>query len=186
MEFRSKSIYFRYVETSDAAFINSLRADEQYNKYLSHVDDDISKQEQWIRQYKTREAAGEEFYFIIHRFDDVPIGTVRVYDFIGDKDSFSWGSWILNTNKTRYAALESAVLIYDFAFDELKFKRCHMNIRKGNSKVIDFHKNFGVKIVAETEEDFIGHFFAEDYKQTRPGIKKIIDEAPIASSQITL
>lgn len=178
MELKSKTIYFRLVETGDAAFINELRVDKQYNQYLSQVDDDLSKQEAWISAYKKREKAGEEFYYIIHRnIDSLPIGTVRIYDFIGDKDSFCWGSWILNENKTRYAALESALLVYDFAFGELGFKRCHMDIRKQNIKVIDFHKKFGVKIVGETSEDYVGHYFPEDYSLIKEDIKKVIELA---------
>ena len=176
MELKNKTIYFRLVEPADAAFINSLRVDKQYNQYLSQVDDDIAKQEQWIRQYKKKEQSGTEYYYIIHRnIDSLPIGTVRVYDFLGGRDSFCWGSWILNENKTRYAALECALLIYDFAFFELGFKRCHMNIRKENFKVIEFHKKFGVKIIGENEEDYLGHYFPEDYKLIREQIQHVVE-----------
>lgn len=176
MELKSKTIYFRQVEVSDAAFILNLRTDRTFNRYLSVVDDDLLKQKNWIEKYKDREANGEEYYFIIHRnSDSIPIGTVRVYDFIGNKESFSWGSWILNKNKTKYAALECALLIYDFAFLKLGFERCHMDIRKGNLKVIEFHKRFGVKIIGETHEDFLGHYYPADYFQVKNNIKKIID-----------
>lgn len=176
MELRSKTIYFRLVEKADAAFINSLRTDDTYNKYLSQVDDDIAKQEQWITNYKEKEKAGEEYYFIICRTADaLPIGTVRIYDFVNGRESFCWGSWILNQDKTRYAALECALLIYDFAFIELGFKRCHMNIRKGNIKVTEFHKNFGVRIYGEDEEDYLGHYYPEDYLKIKENIKKVIE-----------
>ena len=95
-----RTIYFRLVEESDAAFIHSLRMDEQYNKYLSQVDDDVEKQRQWITRYKQREEQNEEYYFIIHRKDNnLPIGTLRIYDFRPEENSFCWGSWILNENK---------------------------------------------------------------------------------------
>ncbi len=177
MELESKTIYFRLAQPADAQFIHSLRVDEGYNKYLSKVDDDVTKQEKWLIEYKKREALGQEFYYIIHRkSDSLPIGTVRIYDFLGDKDSFCWGSWILNANKTRYAALECALLIYDFAFLELGFKRCHMDIRKQNLKVIEFHKKFGVKIIGETEADLIGHYFPEDYLRIKDDIRKVIEK----------
>lgn len=176
MELKSKTIYLRLVEPSDTQFINSLRVDERYNKYLSHVDNDVKKQEKWLIEYKNREKLGQEFYYIIHRISDsIAIGTVRIYDFLGNRDSFSWGSWILNENKTRYAALECALLIYDFAFFDLGFKRCHMDIRKQNIKVIEFHKRMGVKIIGETEEDVLGHYFPDDYKLVRDGIRDIIE-----------
>ena len=176
MEFRSKTIHFRLVEVTDAQFIHSLRTNEKYNSHLSTIDDDETKQVEWIINYKERERLNKEYYFIIQRNSDhLPIGTVRLYDFIDNEQSFCWGSWILNENKSKYAALESAILIYDFAFFELGFIRCHMDIRKENLRVIDFHKRFGVKIIGETDADILGHYFVEDYLKIRESIKKIIE-----------
>ena len=175
MELTCKTIYLRPVEIDDAKFIHSLRMDSTYNKYLSKVDDNLSSQIEWLKKYKKRERHGEELYFIIHRLSDSErIGTVRIYDFIGDKDSFCWGSWILNENKTRYAALECVLLIYDIAFREMGFKRCHMDIRKQNTKVIEFHKKLGVKIIGETDLDLLGHYFPKDYEFVRSSLRKVV------------
>ena len=177
MIFKSKTIFFRLAEPQDAQFIHSLRLDEKFNKHLSTVSNDVNKQFNWLLDYKKREKLGQEYYYIICRnSDSLPIGTVRIYDFIDNEKSFCWGSWILNENKTRYAALESAILIYDFAFLELGYTRCHMDIRKENLRVIDFHKKFGVKIIGETEADLLGHYFVEDYLTIREDIKKIIEK----------
>ncbi|MEO6723438.1 MAG: GNAT family N-acetyltransferase [Ferruginibacter sp.] len=175
MELKNRTIYFRPVESADAPFIKGLRVDTKYNQYLSQTEDDIVKQEKWIQEYKQREQSGTEYYYVIHRnSDSLPVGTVRIYDFLGDRDSFCWGSWILTENKTRYAALESALLIFDFAFFELGFKRCHMNIRKENLKVIEFHKKIGVKFIGETDEDYLGHYFPDDYKLIRRDLENVI------------
>jgi RimJ/RimL family protein N-acetyltransferase len=176
MKLISKTIYLRLAEETDADFIYSLRIDDSYNKYLSSIDGTVEKQREWLKQYKEREKRGEEYYFIIHRISDSKqIGTVRVYDFIKEENSFCWGSWILNKDKTRYAALECALLIYDFAFETLGYTRCHMNIRKENTKVINFHKRFGVKIVGESELDLYGHYFVDDYLKISPAIKDIVE-----------
>ena len=176
MMLKNKTIYFRLVEVEDAKFINSLRVDSKYNQYLSSVDGSILQQEKWIIDYKKREKLNQEYYFIIHRnSDSQPIGTVRIYDFLGNKDSFCWGSWILNEKKTRYAALECAILIYDLAFFEFGFNRCHMDIRKDNLKVIEFHKKLGVKIIGETDKDLLGHYFFEDYLKIEKSIKNFIE-----------
>ena len=37
MEFKNKTIHFRLVEISDAAFIHSLRMDEKFNHEKSYV-----------------------------------------------------------------------------------------------------------------------------------------------------
>lgn len=176
MNFTSNTIFFRLVEIGDANFILSLRSDPRYNKHLSITDHNVENQKKWIKLYKERELKKEEYYFIVHRnSDSLPIGTVRLYDFINEKKSFCWGSWILNENKTMYAALECAILIYDFAFLELDFSRCHMDIRKENFKVIEFHKKFGVKIIGETKQDLLGHYYKEDYLNIRQRIIKVFD-----------
>lgn len=176
MKLISKSIYFRLALETDAEFILSLRNDIKYNKFISAVDDGLENQKRWLRAYSQKQKQGLEYYFIIHRTsDNLPIGTVRVYDFIKEKNSFCWGSWILNENKTRYAAIESAILIYDFAFGELNFNRCHMDMRKENLHVFEFHKRMGVQIVEETELDYIGHFYKSDYLKVKESMKKVFE-----------
>lgn len=176
MELKSKTIHFRLAEVSDAQFIHSLRIDKKYNQHLSFVDDNIEKQKLWLIEYKKRETLKQEYYFIIERnSDSLPIGTVRIYDFIPDEESFCWGSWILNENKTRFSALECAIMIYDFAFLKLGYKRCHMDIRKENIKVIEFHKRFGVSIIGETKQDLLGHYFVNDYLKIRTEINNVIE-----------
>ena len=96
--------------------------------------------------------AKKQFYFIIQKLDGTPCGTVRVYDI--RSDSFCWGSWILNENKTRFAAIESAFLVYKFGFESLGFKKCHFDVMKGNDKVISFHKKMGAVQVGEDEANY--------------------------------
>ncbi|WP_265462423.1 GNAT family N-acetyltransferase [Aeromonas salmonicida] len=140
-ELKAKSIRLRLVTIDDAEFILSLRSDARYNKYLSKVNTDIQSQIEWILKYKDEEKSKKQFYFIIERLDGTPCGTVRIYDIKGD--SFCWGSWILNQNKTALSAVESALLVYKFGFEVLGYRRSHFDVMKGNKKVIDFHKKFG-------------------------------------------
>lgn len=147
-----RTIRLRLVDISDAGFILKLRQDDRYNRFLSQVRDDIDAQVSWIKNYKREEAKGLQYYFIIERLDGTPCGTVRVYDL--KESSFSWGSWILNEDKTRYAALESAFLIYKFGFDSLNYERSHFEVMKGNDGVVSFHKKMGAKEVGQDEANF--------------------------------
>ena len=149
MNISSKTIRIRYVEESDAEFILKLRLDKNYNQFLSDVNPDVQAQKDWINKYKIDEAEKRQFYFIIERNDGVPCGTVRIYDL--KKDSFCWGSWILNEDKTRYAAIESAFLVYQFGFDELGFNKSHFDVRKGNERVISFHRKMGAVKISEDD-----------------------------------
>lgn len=152
MKLESKNIRLRLVEESDAEFILKLRLDDRYNLFLSAVSHNVQNQKNWINKYKQQEAEGKQFYFIIERNDGTPCGTIRIYDLT--EDSFCWGSWILNDNKTRYAALESAFLIYRFGFENLGFEKSHFDVMKGNEKVVSFHKKMGALQIGEDRENY--------------------------------
>ncbi|WP_323932087.1 GNAT family N-acetyltransferase [Aeromonas hydrophila] len=154
MEFKAKTISFRLIDVGDAEFILSLRTDGRLNRHLSQTSSSLEQQRDWIKNYKERENQGDEYYFIIYRNDNnEAVGTVRLYDFIHDKKSFCWGSWILNENKTKYAAMESAFLVYQIAFEKLGFERAHFDVRRENVKVIAFHQKMGAEVVSENDLD---------------------------------
>lgn len=148
---KTKFLKFRLVEEDDAPFILELRTDHRYNKYLSTVIPDLDKQKEWLHDYKQREQKGQEYYFIITDKIDQNIGTVRLYDFL--KESFCWGSWILNEKKPRLGALESAMLVYKIGFDLLDFQQSHFDVMCENIRVIEFHKKFGAEIVSTDEQN---------------------------------
>lgn len=157
LNLESKTIGLRLVNIDDATFICSLRNNPTLNRHISKTTSDVEMQEEWIRQYKKRESKQQEYYFIIYRKDtNEPIGTVRLYDFISDINSFCWGSWILNNNKTRYSAIESALLVYKFAFEELKFKQSHFDVRKDNLGVHKFHIRLGA---IQTHSNDLDNFY---------------------------
>lgn len=152
MNLQSKTVRMRLVEEQDAEFILSLRLDTELNRYLSSVQPSVQDQVEWIKKYKADEQNGLQYYFIIERLDGVRCGTVRVYDIL--EDSFCWGSWILNKEKTRFAALESAFLVYQFGFDNLGFENSHFEVVKGNDRVVSFHKKMGAVQVNEDDTNY--------------------------------
>lgn len=157
MNLKSKSIRLRLVQESDASFILALRLNDRLNQFLSEVSPDLAAQQQWIRSYKELEHAKKEFYFIIERLDGVACGTVRVYDLT--EDSFCWGSWILNDDKTKFAALESAFLVYEFGFSVLGYSKSHFEVMKSNERVVSFHRKMGATLI---KEDAVNYYFNID------------------------
>lgn len=161
---KGKTVYCRLAQPDDASFIHKLRIDSRYNQHLSKVTGDEKDQYNWLVNYKHREQLEQEFYFIILRMDnDEPIGTVRLYDFINNRESFCWGSWILNEKKTKSAAIESAMLVYEYAFKTLAFSSCHFDVRKENEKVVDFHKKFGATVISEDDLNYYFKLQPENY-----------------------
>ncbi|KGA24619.1 butyryltransferase [Pectobacterium brasiliense] len=151
----SKTISLRLAKVDDAEFIYKLRVNDKLNKHISSFHGDVNNQKEWLVNYKLKEKNNEEYYYIITRNDTgQPIGTVRLYDFINKNESFCWGSWILSENKTRSAAIESALLVYEIGFTHLGFIGCHFDVRKNNNLVVDFHKKSGAKVVSENNLDY--------------------------------
>lgn len=122
--------------------------DPEKNQYISNTDSDLAKQEEWLRHYTNK---SNEAYFIIENKEGGSVGTVRMYD--AKADSFCWGSWIIKQSTPFFIALESAMMIYDYAFCTLKFKQSHFDVRKDNKKVIEFHLRTGAKLVDSDEQN---------------------------------
>jgi RimJ/RimL family protein N-acetyltransferase len=160
---RGRSIDFREITEADAEFILHLRTNPLLNAHLSITPHDIEKQRTFIRNYFQSQT---DYYFIIMDKAQNSIGSVRIYD-IKD-DSFCWGSWILSPdNKPKGAGIESALLLYDFAFYTLHYARSHFDVRKANQRVIDFHLRFGAVIAHEDELNFYFNYNQQQYAVTR-------------------
>ena len=72
-----KNVNIRDIEIKDAEFVLSLRCNEKKAKYLHRTSEDIDKQIEYIKHYKT---LNNEYYFIIENKLSEPIGTYRIYD----------------------------------------------------------------------------------------------------------
>jgi RimJ/RimL family protein N-acetyltransferase len=155
---RGKNIYLREVVLDDAQFILDLRMDPTKGKHLSKTESSLQLQEAFIYQYQQ---SSEDFYFIICDWSGTALGTVRIYDI--QSDSFCWGSWILTASAPTTAAIESALLVYDFSFFALHYMQSHFDVRKDNKKVIDFHLRFGARIVGETDCDVLFSYDVETF-----------------------
>jgi RimJ/RimL family protein N-acetyltransferase len=162
-QLQSKTINLKLAEIKDFAFIHSLRLDPELSRYLTKVDNDINGQIKWLENYKSREQANQEFYFIAHRNDNAtPCGTVRIYNIDYANGTFEWGSFILNSNKTYSASLEVAILAYQFAFERLQLKQALFNVDKLNTKAVKFHQKLEATFI---KDDNVNLYFSFNYQQ---------------------
>lgn len=147
------SLNAREIVEADVDYLYQLRNDARYNKFISKIDSSPKAQLNYIRSYNNKnKLQRNSFYFILENKDkNQPCGTVRLYNF--RENSFEWGSWILDGNKTRYAALETAILVYDFAFRSLNFSRSEFKAHKENRKVLSYHMKSGAQIVCTDAEN---------------------------------
>ena len=148
------NLTLRLIEPEDAPYVYSLRTNPLYNSHLSKVTGTVDDQQQWIASYKAREAAWQELYYVIEQKDGTRCGLVRLYDI--EAGSFTWGSWILDENKPRKAALESALLVYEIGFERLGCDRAVFDVRSDNNHTLAFHRRFGAN---ETDADELNVYF---------------------------
>ncbi|WP_175540395.1 GNAT family N-acetyltransferase [Halomonas sp. QHL1] len=147
------TIEVREVTEGDSSYVYSLRTDISYSKYISKVSSEPEQQRSYINNYiKENQLVRSSFYFIIKNIENNKrCGTVRLYNF--RDDSFEWGSWILDSNKTRFAAMETAIFVYEFAFNNLGFSKSEFEVNKENEKVVSYHLKSGAKVISEDSEN---------------------------------
>lgn len=168
------NLHLRLIDRDDAAYVYSLRTDPTLSQHLSAVDGTVQDQRRWIDSYKGREARGEEFYFIIERHDGVPCGTVRIYEISGE--SFSWGSWILDGNKLRKAALESAMLSFRFGFKHLELNLARIDVRADNHHAIAFYRRFGMAEIRQSNDEINFEYTRAQFEKDWPAYLKLLED----------
>lgn len=147
---------FRLATTEDAEFILSLRQESSLNQHLSKAPESAEAQRAWLSEYLAREIAGLEFYFLIIT-NSIPVGTIRLYR-ITNEGFFTWGSWVIQKGAPLKAGIQSALLIYQLAFEELGLLESRFEVRKGNARVIAFHERCGAERIGESTDEILFRF----------------------------
>ena len=163
---QGKYVNLREVELNDAEFILSLRCDEQKSKFLHKTENNLLKQIEYLKKYKTLD---NEWYFIIENKQDKPIGTYRIYDL--KENSFCIGSWLMINGAKIEEVIEGDYLAKNYGFAALGFSKIHFDVRKDNIKVVRYHKMYGAKIVDENDIDYFLELTKKDFKDSE---KKLI------------
>jgi len=167
-----KNITLRLIELSDLNFIFNMRQNKNKTKYLSDISEDIQVQKKWIEAYKDREKEAKEYYFIIESKQKEELGLVRIYDL--QKDSFSWGSWLIKDDAPNNTGIESVLQIYEFAFYRLSYCKSHFEVRKDNLKVNAFHLRFGAVKTGEDNLNFYYEYTKTKYEKIREKYKRYL------------
>lgn len=127
----------RPVDAADAKFIAELRSGPQ-GRFVHSTSPDVATQQQWIEAYFRRPL---DYYFVVEGTSG-PEGTIGLYDVDLPGRSAEWGRWILTPGSL--LAVESAMLLYDFAFQRLRLATIYCRTLVSNSAVVGFHRRFGL------------------------------------------
>ena len=168
------NLTLRLIQPEDAGYVHSLRSNPAYNTHLSTVTGTVDNQRTWIEDYKSREAQWQEFYYVIERKDGARCGLVRLYDI--EVESFTWGSWILDENKTRKAALESALLSFGIGFDALGMHSAIVDVRVANEHAAAFYRRLGMVETHRTDQDIFFNYTREQFDTGRTHHLKQLSE----------
>lgn len=173
MKIQKYNITLTTVTEEDAAIIIDFRTDVKRRRFISATDNDITRQREWIRDYKLRENEGKEYYFIAEDQSDVKFATYRVYDM---RDGIcEIGSWVSapqypNANNS----VKVDIIIKEFVFETLGYSVLKFSVFRENTTVIKYHKLFEPEIAEETENNIIFHLSKENFFKNRNRIFKNI------------
>ena len=167
------NLTLRLIEPEDASYVHGLRTDPSYNAHLSEVAGTVEDQRDWIENYKARETAAQELYYVIERKDGVRCGLVRLYDI--SADGFTWGSWILDGNKPSKAALESAVLSFGIGFDILGCDLASVDVRVDNTHAEAFYRRLGMVETDRTDTDIYFKYPRNQFDADRANYLQLLE-----------
>lgn len=157
-------LHVRLVREENAEFIVRLRTDSKLGYYIHATSSDVSKQVDWIKEYKKREIAGTEYYFIFSKNGE-NIGLARLYNI--EEEKFTSGSWLSCSNEIGVGVL-CDIISREIAFELYPESLNYFDIRKGNKNVIRYAQSYHPTLYKEDDENLYfytdrQHF--EKYKQ---------------------
>ncbi len=175
-------IVLRTVQVDDAEFILKLRTDAKLGQYISYTEPSVDIQKKWIENYKVREEAGQEFYYIAEDLSGTKYGTIRIYDF--DEKSFEIGSWLFRPDSPIGMAIKAQFIGFETGFKLLNAEYCRLEIRKKNKAVLQYMKGFTTGEVKEDELNYYFKLTKDNYIKRKSQISFLNSEPKINTSKI--
>jgi RimJ/RimL family protein N-acetyltransferase len=131
----------RPITEQDAEFVVALRSMAGRSQYLNPISPSVDAQLRWLDDYFKR--AGD-YYFVIERIvGDRPEGLISLYDVASEEGAAEWGRWIVAPSSL--AAIESVVLLMDFAFGTLGLRQVYSCTVAENNATNSFHDGCGFR-----------------------------------------
>jgi RimJ/RimL family protein N-acetyltransferase len=140
LHLRGFAFGLRPITLEDAEFILELRADRQRSRFLHPIALSVEAQRAYLEEYFKRE---DDYYFVVERQrENSREGLAAIYNVDAQKRSAEWGRWILRPGSL--ASAESALRIYEAAFDYLHLEEVHCHTISENRAVVSFHDRCGL------------------------------------------
>lgn len=173
-EIERYGLKFRLVREEDAEFIVKVRTDERNARFIHATDASVEKQVEWIKQYKVREAKGEDYYFIFYA-QEQPVGLIRIYDIDYKDKKATAGSWVCVPDLPMQIPISVLIICREILFDTLGMEKDCFDVRKGNKHVQRVHKMMGAEIVAEDELNYYFELPKEVFEEKKHEIINLLN-----------
>jgi hypothetical protein len=165
-------ITVRLANENDSDFILSLRTDKKIARFLKPTDNDLSRQIEYMQEYKKSEIAGKHYYFIYY-YKGFPIGINRIYDIKSNRATF--GGWACKSGTEAEVSLATILLARDILFEKLKLDFDDFDVMKGNKHSHKLHKMMGAVVTGESEKDIFYELSKENYYKHRSEIIDLLN-----------
>lgn len=159
--FERYGLTVRCVDIADAEFILNLRTNERLRRFISYTEDNIDNQRKWIENYKYREQAGLEYYFIF-MLKEKRLGVARIYSI--EKDHFTQGSWLFSPDAPVGSAVLGNIISVEKGFDLPGMKYLLTDARKGNT-THKYVKSYHPEIIGESDLDIFYRLSKENFNK---------------------
>lgn len=172
-EIKKYDIRVRFVNKSDASFILALRTDPQLGRFISETSSEIGQQIKWLENYKLREKEGKEYYFIYY-YKEEPMGVNRIYNINFEKKEAVGGSFVFKKRCLLELPVLATLIQLDIAFNLLGIDKILGDIRKGNQKVVKFHKILKVHFTGEDEQNLYYEYDRDTFNKTKAKLEALL------------
>jgi RimJ/RimL family protein N-acetyltransferase len=161
LQIAGRAYRLRPVAESDARYIVDLRS--RGGTFLNTGAVTVAQQLHWLDRYFERNG---DYFFVIETIDGrTREGLVSLYDVRPLERSAEWGRWVLEPRSS--AAVESALLVYRCAFEQLSLAQVRCRTLADNAKVVAFHESCGLIRVPST-------VMIDHNGQSRPGVEHVL------------
>lgn len=161
----------RLVGLQDAPFIISLRSDATRTKYMITLDDDVQKQEQWIRDYKIRERKGEDYYLVYELLDGTLVSVNRISQISFTESKCKAAGWI-KKKRAKVNSMAVFILQKEIIFNLLGLNYFYSDLHQDNKSVLRYYKAFDVKPVMKKNDFLYFDFYKSDFESKLSQVKE--------------
>jgi hypothetical protein len=161
----------RPVELEDAEFIVGLRQQSRAQKFLSATTSSVEDQRNWLMGYMERNQNGEDYYFVVTDQAGEDWGVIRIYNVT--ETECTAGSWVMREGTAPMMLMEAYLIPMFFAFDVLRLKSMHIDVRMNNAKVLAWHRYCGAEFIRSDLENEYFTYSPATYQRLKSKLERL-------------